>query len=417
MRPRWRARRRRRKRAEAGAMAFVRASLPALITGGAGDDPAGILTYTVVGATTGFSQLWLILLSTPMLAAANSMAARVALAAKDGLAAVIRKRYGRTASMVIVLALAAANIATISADAAGVAAALEMVTGIRWEWLLPLILAVLLLVLQEGYTRVKRVLVSLSAVLLAYVFAALLAHPEWPAVFKATFLPHVSTQRAWLVASLGILGTTVSPYLLFWQAGEEIEELQEGIIIQANTSDAGVWLGMLFSNLIAFFIVVAAAATIHSQGGQIQTVADAAQALAPLGRVGQALFITGFLAAGLLALPVLAGSTAYAVAEAFGWPEGLGAAKAHARGFYAVLVGSLLVGMGLALWPHFRPTEALFYSQVLDGALLPVLMLMLLVLSNDRRIVGEATNPRWINLTAVMTIGLALLANALALFG
>ena len=403
------------RKEEAEAEELLKESLPALITGGAGDDPAGVLTYTVVGATTGFSQLWLLLLSTPMLAAANSMAARIAISARDGIAAVIKKRYGRAASFTIVLMLAIANIATIAADTAGVASVLQIATGIRWEIFVPAILVSLLAVLRRGYTQIKRILVSLTAVLLAYVLAAIIARPDWAAVLQITFVPHIRASRAWMVASLGLLGTTISPYMLFWQAGEEIEELQEGITIQTGEMDAGVWLGMIYSNLIAFFIIVAAAATIHAGGANIQSVADAAKALSPLGRAGIAIFVVGIVGAGLLALPVLAGSTAYAIAELMGWPEGFGATEAHARGFLVVLVTALVGGALISLLPNFRPADALYYSQVLDGVLLPVLMLMLLVLSNDKQVVGEYKNPRWVNWMAILTIFVSLAADFAAL--
>ena len=402
---------------EAKVALVVRNAVPALITGGAGDDPAGVITYTMVGATTGFSQLWLVLLSTPMLAAASSMAARVALTAQDGLAAVIEKRYGRGVSALIVLLLTVANVATIAADTAGVAAVLEMLTGVRWEVWTPTILVFLVIVLHAGYARIKNLLMLFTLVLFTYVLAALTAHPDWADVLKATVVPHVTWERLWMVNALGLLGTTISPYMLFWQAGEEVEELRQGITIQAKYEDMGVWLGMLYSTGIAFFIVVAAAVTIRAGGGQISAVADAARALAPLGQWGQAAFITGLISAGLLALPVLAGSTAYAVAELFGWPEGFGAREAQARGFYLVLAGSLIGGVLIALMPDFRPADALFYSQVLDGILLPVLILMLLVLSNDQRIVGAARNPRWVNWMAVLTILVALAADFIALLG
>jgi Mn2+/Fe2+ NRAMP family transporter len=174
---------------------------------------------------------------------------------------------------------------------------------------------------------------------------------------------------------------------------------------------------MIYSNLISFFIIVAAATTIHSSGGQIQELADAARALSPLGPLGEAAFVVGVIGAGFLALPVLAGSTAYAVAEIFGWPEGLGGRAAQERGFYLVLAASLVGGGLISLWPGFHPANALFYSQVLDGILLPVVMLMLLILSNDRQIVGDARNPQWVNWIAGLTILVALAAIFVALLG
>ncbi len=390
---------------------LVRDAVPFLITGGAGDDPAGVMTYTVVGTTTGFRQLWLLLLSTPMLVAANSMAARIALAANDGIAAVLERRYGRMASLIVVLLLAIANTITIAADVAGVAAVLGMLTGLHWTLFVPVILLVLLFLLHGRYARIKRILMGLTAVLLAYLVSAFMARPDWGEVIRNTCVPHVVHSRSWMIAALGLLGTTISPYLLFWQAGEEIEELRQGLTIQPVADGGSVWLGMVYSNLIAFFIIVAAASTLYLSGAHIESVADAAGALAPLGAVGWAAFIIGLLSSGLLALPVLAGSTAYAVAEVFGWPEGLGARMAQARGFYLVLIGSLMGGGLIALLPDFHPADALYYSQVLDGVLLPVLLIVLLLLSNDTRIVGEMRNPFWVNVTAGITILIALAAD------
>jgi Mn2+/Fe2+ NRAMP family transporter len=236
-------------------------------------------------------------------------------------------------------------------------------------------------------------------------------------VVRATLVPQVSLNSAWLVAALGLLGTTISPYMLFWQANEDAEELHQSTTIQANQENATVWLGMIYSNLIAFFIIVAAATTIHRGGEQMQTLADAAQALSPLSVIGEAVFIVGVIGSGLLALPVLAGSTAYAVAEVFDWPEGLGSKAAQARGFYLVLLLSLGGGGLISLWPDFRPAHALFYSQVLDGVLLPVVMLILLVLSNDRQIMGQAHNPPWVNWIAGLTIVVAVAAMFIALIG
>jgi Mn2+/Fe2+ NRAMP family transporter len=387
-----------------------------LITGGAGDDPAGIMTYTVVGGTTGVSQLWLLVLSTPMLAAATDMAARVALATQSGLAAVIENRYGRPVSAVIVLMLAVANIATVAADLSGVAAVLGMLTGIRWEIFVPLILLALGLVLHSGYGKVKQVLTALTFVLLSYVGAVLMARPDWAAVIRATLVPQIALSPSWPVAALGLLGTTISPYMLFWQANEEAEELHDGTSIQASQENASVWVGMIYSNPIFFFIIVAAATTIHSGGEQIQGLAGAARALSPLGPFGEVAFMVGVVGAGLLALPVPAGSTAYAVAEVFGWPEGLGERTAQKRGFYLVLAGSLVGGGVIAFWPNFQPAHALFYSQVLDGVLLPAVMLILLVLSHDRLVMGNARNPRWVNWTAVGTVVVSLAAIFVALW-
>lgn len=384
--------------------------LPALITGGAGDDPAGVMTYTVVGATTGFSQLWLLALSTPILAAATAMAGRIALAAQDGLADVLQKRAGRSVALFVVGLLALVNGFTIAADAAAVAAVLGWLSGQPWTlFVLPVLILLAALVLA-GYGPLKRVLLFFTAALLAYLAAAVLARPD-PLALLNGFLPHLGGP-GWMVAALGLLGTTISPYLLFWQAGEDVEELRASVTIRPKRADEGAFLGMAYSNLIAAAIVVASAVAFHGQAPG--SVVEAARALAPLGRLGMGFFIVGLLASGLLALPTLAGATAYAVAELFDWPEGLGVRPAAARGFYLVFVLGLVANGAIALLPGFSPAQALYYSQVLDGALLPVMLLVLLWLSNDPRVVPER-NPVWINLFGGLGALLALLALLLAL--
>ena len=404
-------------KAEHEAADAARTAVPALITGGAGDDPAGVVTYTIVGASTGLTQLWLLLLATPMLVAATAMAARVALASGKGLAAVITQRYGRSVSLLVVLLLAIPNIATISADAAGVASALGMLTGWPWEVFVPLILVALGLLLRRGYQQTQRILTVFTLALAMYLVAAYLADPDWGAVLTATLTPHVELEKAWLVAALGLLGTTISPYMLFWQATEEVQASHEHVAIHARRGDLSIWIGMTYSNLIAFAIIVAAATTIHAGGNAIDSVADAARAMAPLRHVGELAFIVGIVAAGLLALPVLAASTAYAVAEVFGWRADLGAKAGTARAFNLVLGLALAGGAAISLVPGFHPAAALFYSQVLDGVLLPVILAILLILSNDRTIVGRARNPTWINVVAVATILMVLAADFAALVG
>ncbi len=383
--------------------------LPSLITGGAGDDPAGVMTYTVVGATTGMGQLWLLVASTPVLAAATAMAGRVALATGDGLADVLERRAGKPFTFLVVGLLALANGLTIAADTAAVGVVLGWLTGRPWPLFVPLVLLVLAALVLSGYGRLKRVLLLFTAALLAYPVAALLAHPD-PRALLAGLLPRLGGP-GWTTAALGLLGTTVSPYLLFWQAGEEVEELRASVTIRPHRADLGAFWGMAYSNLIAAAIVVAAA--VAFRGEPPGTVLEAARALAPLGGWATGLFAVGLVASGFLALPTLAGATAYAVAELFDWPEGLGARPAQARGFYLVLLVALVGNGALALWPGFNPARALYLSQVLDGALLPLMLGVLLWLSNDPRVVG-GKNPTWINLFGVLGGLLSLAALALA---
>lgn len=392
-------------------------ALPSIITGGAGDDPAGVLTYTTIGAATGFSQLWLLLLSTPMLVAAVSMADRIARTTRTGLVTVLRQRHGRVAASLIMLLLLIANLSVISADVSAVAEVLQILTGIRWEWFVPLVLLLLFFILRAGYNRTRFILTIFALGLMIYAVAAVMAHPDWSDVARASFIPHLSFNRTWMLAALGLLGATVSPYMLFWQADEELEELRQGTSTSAEENILGIWGGMIFSNIVSFFVIIAAATALHESNGQISSVFDAAKALSPLGKVGDFAFTIGIMGAGLLSLPVFAGTSAYAVAEVFGWTEGLNEPVARARGFYIVLGGALLGGAIISILPDFNPADALFYSQVLNGVLLPIIMVVLLMLSNDTQIIGLKKNPVWINAIAVATILIALAANFLALFG
>ena len=395
---------------------LMKIALPSIITGGAGDDPAGVLTYTTIGATTGFSQLWLLILTTPMLAAAVSMADRISRNTRSGLITVLRERHGRIAAGSIMTLLLLANIAVISADVSAVAEVLQILTGIRWEWFVPFILVILFLVFRAGYAHMKMLLAFFAMSLMVYAIAAIMARPNWVSVLNSTIMPNISFERGWMLAALGLMGATVSPYMLFWQANEDVEEINEGGSIGEGSSMA-VWIGMIFSNLISVFIIVAAAMALHQSGGQISTVFDAAKALAPLGQVGDFAFIIGILGAGILALPVFMGTSAYAVAEVFGWREGLDEPVIHAKGFYVVLGLTLLGGALISILPNFNPADALFYSQVFNGVLLPIIMVVLLMLSNDTRVIGTRRNPLWVNVFAVVTILVALAANFAALFG
>ena len=380
---------------------------PGLITGGAGDDPAGVVTYTAVGATTGFSMLWLMLLSTPMMIAVQNMAARLAVITGKSLPEIVTAFYSRKLAVFMVTLLALANVVTIGADLQGMAAVLELITGIKAVHFLVIITALVAhLVMFKAYRTVKRFFVGITVVLFAYVLAAVLARPELPALLKSTFLPHVTFSSAYVVAALGLLGTTISPYLLFWQASEEKEEHKT--VAQAEEVAWDTAFGMIYSNLIAFCIIVTAAVMLYGSGRPLATVRDAALALKPLGsEYAFLLFSFGILAAGFLAIPVLAGSTAYAVADTFGWREGLDNKVSDAKGFYMVFFGALIVG-NLIYWSPLSAIEALYYSQIFDGILLPVLVGILIVLNGNRDVVGDLGNTRFNKVFGWMTLAVSL---------
>ncbi len=381
---------------------------PGMITGGAGDDPAGILTYTIVGATTGFSQLWLILLSTPMMIAVQDTAAKLALVTGKSLPEILNSYYSQKLTYFIVLSLATANILTIGADLQAIAKILEVFTGIKSIYLLiPVTLLIAYLVIFKAYKTVKKVLIAFTSLLAVYIISAVLAKPDLKQILIDTFIPRIKPDIAFILAALGLLGTTISPYMIFWQASEEKEE--HATVSQAKVMEADTALGMIYSNVIAYAIIVSSAVMLFGHK-EIQTIADAALALKPAaGEYAFLLFSIGIIVAGFLAIPVLAGSTAYAVADTFGWREGMNNKVSDAKGFYLVFLGSLLVGDLISL-SEISAVDALFYSQVFYGILLPVLSGLLFILGNNKKILGKYTNKRFNNVFLGLTIVVSLIA-------
>ena len=374
---------------------------PGIITGGAGDDPAGILTYTIVGATTGFSQLWLMLLSTPMMIAVQDTAAKLALVTGKSLPEILNSFYSKKLTYFIVLCLATANILTIGADLQAVAVILEIITGIKSVYfLIPVTVLIGYLVVFKQYRTVKKVLIILTLVLIVYVISAFMSKPSLIDLLKNTFIPNIQPDLAFVLAVLGLLGTTISPYMIFWQASEEKEE--HATVSQAKIMTLDTAVGMIYSNVIAYAIIVSSAVMIFGHT-EIQTIKDAALALKPaVGDYAFFIFSIGVVVSGFLAIPVLAGSSAYAVADTFGWREGMDYKVSDAKGFYVVFLGSLLVGNIIDL-SGISAVDALYYSQIFDGILLPVLSGLLLILGNNKKILGGYTNGIFNNLFLLIT--------------
>ena len=370
---------------------------PGLITGGAGDDPAGIVTYTVVGATTGFSQLWLLLLSTPMMIAIQNTVAQIAIVTGKSLPEITTAFYSKKLSILMIMVLAVANILTIGADMNGIAEIFHILTGYQTIYfLVPVTALILYLVLFGQYKTIRNVLISLTAVLVVYVVSAIMAKPDIVKVLANTFIPHIQSSSAWIIAALGMLGTTISPYLVFWQAAEEKEEKKS--VVQADDVSFDTVVGMVYSNLLAYCMIITGAVILYGSGANIQDVSTLAQALEPVsGQYAFMLFSFGIIISGLLAIPVLAGSTAYAVADTFGWREGMENKVSDAKGFYFVFVGALIFGNVIDLVPQISAVDALYYSQVLDGMLIPLLIVITLMISNNKKIMGQYTNSKFNN--------------------
>jgi Mn2+/Fe2+ NRAMP family transporter len=375
---------------------------PGVITGGADNDPAGIITYTTAGALFGYALLWVLILCTPLMIVIQEMAARLALVKRRGLASIIKEHYGKRTTMLIMTGLAIVNIATIGADIAGVAAVLGLLTGLHWGFfIIPVTALIGYLVLFKKYRTIRKVLLALTAMLFVYILSSFLANPNWIEVAKG-LIPSYMNSVTFFMAAVGIIGTTISPYMLFWQASDELEEHKT--ILRPKDLEFDTALGMLWSNIVAAFIIIAAGSTLFVAGIGVDTAEQAALALHPLaGDLAYVLFSIGIIVSGFLALPVLAGSTAYAVSETFGWREGLNKKVFSAKGFYFVFMLSLLVGSALTFLP-INPIHFLFYTQILDGFLTPFLAIILLSLCNNKEIMGIYVNTRLKNLFGIMLV-------------
>jgi NRAMP (natural resistance-associated macrophage protein)-like metal ion transporter len=381
---------------------------PGLITGAADDDPSGISTYSVAGAAFGYSVLWTALFSFPLMAAVELMCARLGMVTGRGLGGAIRKRFPPWVLWSACLLLVVANVFNIAADLGGVGDAMEVVTGIKSYWWTPLFAALItVLLIWTSHRLIARIFKWLTLVLFSYVITAFLARPDWSAVVHATLVPHFEWTREYMSVLVGILGTTISPYLFFWQAAQEVEEekdlgrttlAQRRGATPEEIADAtlDVRTGMFFSNLVMYFILLTTAATLHAHGvTKILTARDAAQALGPLAGAGASwIFTLGLVGTGILAVPVLAGSCAYAVAEAATWRHAsLNERPLKARRFYAVIGAAMLVGLSLD-FAGLNAVKMLFWSAVLNGVLAPPLVVLVVLLSSDKRVMGDLVNSR-----------------------
>lgn len=399
-----------RDRARPGLIDVLKGVGPGVISGGADNDPAGIATYSIVGATAGSGMNWLLLLSTPMLIVVQRLSAKVANVTKSDLATLLRTTYSARVATPAVLLMVVANVITMGADLVAMAAAIQLVTGIKFVyWVVPLAGGMAYLTIFGDYKVVTKYLLWLGAVFATYIVAAFLARPSWGDVLRSTFIPHVAFTPSYLLASVALIGTTITPYLFFWQASSEIEA-RRGVqdTVQRNID---LTAGMIWSNLIAFFIIVSTGAVLFTHHAVIKTAADAARALEPVaGRYASLLFAIGIIGAGLLAIPVLAASAALGVAGLAGWPRGLGRRPRNAPQFYVVIGLSFLVAIMMAV-SALDPIKALFYSQVLDGLIAPVLIVLLLLLTSNRKLMGAYVNGRPTNVIGWSAAGVMVLAD------
>lgn len=377
---------------------------PGLITGAADDDPSGIATYSQMGAAQGFGLIWLSLFSFPLMGVVQEMCARIGLATGVGLAANIRKYYSKKILYLCTALLLFANVFNIGADLGAMAKGTELIFPFLSFTLLIFLFAALSLFLQIfiPYKKYAKYLKYLTFILFAYVISAFCVKINWPEVLHYTLIPSFYFSRNIIILMCAALGTTISPYLFFWQSSQEVEEQilhgQKTIEIrQASTTTEDiktmridVWSGMLVSNLVMFFIIAACAATLFSNGiTNIATASDAAIALRPFaGDFAFTLFALGILGTGLLAIPVLAGSASYAISESFGWKTGLYRKLKQATAFYGVIIVAMLLGLSLN-FIGLDPIKALIYAAVLNGIISPFMIFFIVHLSGNEEVMGN----------------------------
>ena len=406
---------------------FFRILGPGLITGAADDDPSGISTYSVAGAMTGYSLLWITLITTPMMAVIQGMCARISMVTGEGLAAIMRKRLPRAVAYGLAALVIAANTFNVGADLGGMGAAANLIVPIPVEaWVFFFGIALICVQIWLPYAALENVFKWLTVVLFAYVITAFIVHPPWPLVLTNLVIPQVRFESGWFSTMVGVLGTTITPYLFFWQSALMVEEEKKHghktIASRRGTDEqslkdchADINAGMIYSNLVAFFIIVTTAATLGAHGKHdIATAQDAAQALRPLaGPFAALLFTLGMVGTGILAVPVMAASSAYVAAETFRFREGLNEPLRRATRFYGIIAAGIVIGIAMDLL-KINPIAALFWSAILNGVAAVPLLAVLVWFASSRKIMRQWRSSRlavawgWatVALMAAATIGM-----------
>lgn len=380
---------------------------PGFITGAADDDPSGIATYSQTGAMFGYNQLWTAFFSTPFMIVLQEMTGRIGIVTGKGLASVLRENYSKKLLYLSVLLLLVANTINIGADLGAMASSAQLLLGLPFIfWLILITALTLTLEIFVSYRNYARFLKYMALTLFAYVITAFVVKQDWLEVFRTTLIPRIAFTKDYFINIVAVLGTTISPYLFFWQADEEIEDEiakhKSKSIEREAPRRAGrdlkdmrwdTTIGMIFSNLIMFFVIITTASTLGAHGIQnIATASDAAQALQPLaGQFAFLLFTIGIVGVGLLAVPVLAGSASYAMSEALGWKVGLSEKFGRAHGFYGIITIATLIGL-LVNFTAIKPFQMLYYTAVLNGIISVPLMILLIKVSGNKKIMGDYTS-------------------------
>ena len=396
---------------------------PGLITGASDDDPSGIATYSQAGAQFGYSTLWTALLSFPLMAAVQGMCARIGIITAQGLTVTLRQHYPKAVLYLMLLFSFPAITLNIGADIQSMGAVAHMLipSVSPVVFCVALTIVLMLVIIKFPYQKIAMILKWLCISLLLYIAVPFMVHQNWWVVLKHTVVPDIQMNKEFISILVALLGTTISPYLFFWQAtmeAEDIKHKKQKLVVDKQVlteMKLDVNFGMLFSNLVMFFIILTAAAVLFKAGKHsISTVEEAAAALQPLaGKLTYWLFGIGVLGTGLLAIPVLAGSQSYMLAETFGWKAGLDKTFPQAKGFYISIIFSLLVGLGLN-FIGITPIQALLYTAILYGLTAPVLIAIILHIGNNKKIMKSRTNSKLSNILGGLTL-LLMTAAAVAL--
>lgn len=384
---------------------------PGLITGASDDDPSGIATYSQAGAKYGFQLLWTAVITYPLMVVIQEMCARIGIVTQTGLTGTIKKYYSKTILYVILAISFPSIVLNIGADIAGMGAVGNLLFPQIPAFLFSIVITGVLMYsfVFWSYSKIALVLKWLCITLLSYILIPFLINTDWLAVFKGTLLPNIQFDRDYFMMLTAILGTTISPYLFFWQASMEVEErLEHKLMIDKKVianMEVDVKSGMFFTTLVFFFIILTSGSVLFPNGiTQINTVEEAAGALKPLaGNMAYLLFALGVFGTGFLAIPVLAGALSYMMAETFGWQEGLNKKFHEAPGFYITMIISLIIGL-LIHFIGISPIQALIYTAVLYGITAPVLIALILHICNRKEIMGTFTNKKWSNVIGGFTL-------------
>lgn len=408
-----------------------RALGPGLITGASDDEPSAIATYSIAGAKYGYRMLWAALFSLPLMIAIQEMSGRIGRISNRGLAGNIKLFYPKWLLFLIAFLIVGANTINIGSDMAGMAQATALISPLSEKFTaIIMTLAILAIIVFLPYQKIFAIFKWLALSLLGYIFATFTIHQNWPSIIFHTLVPNFQLNKDFFLILIAFFGTTLSPYLYFWQANQEVEEriveqckpgricrLKPATEEELHKVNTDTKIGMTFSNLITFFIIVLTASTLFRAGiTNINTLKDAAETLRPLaGEYAYLLFTLGIISSGFLAIPVLAGSAAYVIAEMFGWSEGLNKPFNKAKQFYLVIIASTAIGLIIPLI-GLHPVKALLYTSIIYGLISPILIYIVLHMANNKKIVGEHVNNRWLNFFGYLAFFVMLFLAGLVFF-